>query len=147
MDADSYFSKTKKRPPKTKPRAKPLPKAKEAYLEAEETLFQELEEHSIGYERKFQPIHTKHWRFDFHIVKLRLLIEIVGGPWSGGRGGKLAMKAWSFDRYDVAEEMGYTFVRFEPDHIESGYVIQWIQSQLERLDNGTDQTISPDRPN
>ena len=147
MDEKEYFWKTKKRPPKTKARAKPLPKAKEKYLEAEETLFQELEEHLIGYERKFQFESTKNWRFDFHIVKLRLLIEIAGGPWSGGRGGKLAMKAWSFDRYDVAEEMGYTFVRFEPDHIESGYVIQWIQNQLERLDNGTDQTISPDRPN
>ncbi|SDY60374.1 hypothetical protein [Acinetobacter kyonggiensis] len=147
MDADAYFWKTKKRPPKTKPRAKPLPKAKEAYLEAEETLFQELEEHSIGYERKFQFEPTKHWRFDFHIVKLRLLIEIAGSPWSGGRGGKLAMKAWSFDRYDVAEEMGYTFVRLEPHQIESGYAINWIQSQLERLDNGTDQTISTDRPN
>lgn len=147
MDENDYFWKTKKRPPKTKPRAKPLPKAKEAYLEAEETLFQELEEHSIGYERKFQFEPTKHWRFDFHIVKLRLLIEIAGGPWSGGRGGKLAMKAWSFDRYDVAEEMGYTFVRLEPHQIESGYAINWIQSQLERLDNGTDQTISPNGSN
>ena len=80
MDADSYFWKTKKRPLKTKPRTKPLPKAKEKYLEAEETLFQELEEHLIGYERKFQFEPTKHWRFDFHIVKLRLLIEIVGSP-------------------------------------------------------------------
>ena len=138
MDEKEYFWKTKKRPPKTKARAKPLPKAKEKYLEAEETLFQELEEHSIGYERKFQFEPTKHWRFDFHIVKLRLLIEIAGGPWSGGRGGKLAMKAWSLDRYDIAEEMGYTFVRFEPDHIESGYVIQWIQGQLKRLEDGTD---------
>ena len=151
MDEKEYFWKTKKRPAKTKARAKPLPKAKEAYLEAEETLFQELEEHSIGYERKFQFEPTKHWRFDFHIVKLRLLIEIAGGPWSGGRGGKrggkLAMKAWSLDRYDVAEEMGYTFVRLEPHQIESGYAINWIQGQLERLDNGTDQTIPTDRPN
>lgn len=136
MDEKEYFWKTKKRPLKTKARAKPLPKAKEAYLEAEETLFQELEEHSIGYERKFQPIHTKHWRFDFHIVKLRLLIEIAGSPWSVGRGGKKIANA--FYKYDLAEEMGYTFVRFEPDHIESGYVIQWIQGQLKRLEDGTD---------
>ena len=147
MDVNDYFWKTKKRPPKTKASAKPLPKAKEKYLEAEETLFQELEEHSIGYERKFQFEPTKHWRFDFHIVKLRLLIEIAGGPWSGGRGGKLAMKAWSLDRYDVAEEMGYTFVRLEPHQIESGYAINWIQNQLERLEDGTDQTISTNRPN
>ena len=144
MDANDYFWKTKKRPPKTKARSKPLPKAKEKYLEAEETLFQELEEHSIGYERKFQFESTKHWRFDFHIVKLRLLIEIAGGPWSGGRGGKLANKAWSLDRYDAAEEMGYTFVRLEPHQIELGYAINWIQRQLKRLEDGTDQTIPTD---
>ena len=142
MDANDYFSKTKKRPPKTKPRAKPLPKAKEKYLEAEEALFQELEENLIGYERKFQFEPTKNWRFDFHIVKLKLLIEIAGSPWSVGRGGRKIANA--FNKYDLAEDMGYRHIRFEPDHIESGYVIQWIQDQLERLDNGTDQTIPTD---
>ena len=142
MDANDYFWKTKKRPPKNKPRVKPLPKAKEAYLEAEETLFQELEEHLIGYERKFQFEPNKNWRFDFHIVKLRLLIEIAGSPWSVGRGGKKIANA--FCKYDFSEEMGYRHIRFEPDHIESGYVIQWIQDQLERLEDGTDQTIPTD---
>ena len=143
MDVDSYFWKTKKRPLKTKPRTKPLPKAKEKYSEAEETLFQELEEHMIGYERKFQFESTKNWRFDFYIVKLRLLIEIAGSPWSVGRGGKKI--ANEFNKYDLAEDMGYRHIRFEPDHIESGYVIQWIQGQLKRLEDGTDQTISTDR--
>ena len=143
MDANDYFWKTKKRPPKNKPRVKPLPKAKEAYLEAEEALFQKLEEHLIGYERKFQFEPTKNWRFDFHIVKLRLLIEIAGSPWSVGRGGRKIANA--FNKYDLAEDMGYRHIRFEPDHIESGYVIQWIQDQLERLEDGTDQTLSADR--
>ncbi|MGR3977563.1 DUF559 domain-containing protein [Acinetobacter sp. 1207_04] len=143
MDADSYFWKTKKRPLKTKPRTKPLPKAKEKYLEAEEGLFQELEENLIGYERKFQFEPTKNWRFDFHIVKLRLLIEIAGSPWAVGRGGKKIANA--FNKYDLAEDMGYTFLRFEPHQIESGYAINWIQSQLKRLEDGTDQTISTDR--
>ena len=97
----------------------------------------------IGYERKFQFESTKNWRFDFYIVKLRLLIEIAGSPWAVGRGGKKIANA--FNKYDLAEDMGYRHIRFEPDHIESGYVIQWIQGQLERLDNGTDQTISTDR--
>ena len=143
MDANDYFWKTKKRPPKTKARAKPLPKAKEKYLEAEEALFQELEENLIGYERKFQFESTKNWRFDFHIVKLRLLIEIAGSPWSVGRGGRKIANA--FNKYDLAEDMGYRHIRFEPDHIESGYVIQWIQDQLERLEDGTDQTLFADR--
>ena len=142
MDIDKYKTLTNKRPIKTKPRTRPLPKAKDAYLEAEESLFQELEEHLIGYEREFQFESTKNWRFDFYIVKLRLLIEIAGSQWSVGCGGKKI--ANSFNKYDLAEEMGYTFVRFEPHQIESGYVINWIQGQLKRLDNGTDQTISAD---
>ena len=139
MDIDDYFWKTKKRPIKTKPRNKPLPKAKEKYLEAEETLFQELEEYRIGYRRKFQFESTKNWRFDFYIVRLNLLIEIAGSPWSVGRGGKKIANA--FSKYDDAEEMGYTFVRLEPHQIESGYAINWIKGQLERLEDGTVQTI------
>ena len=53
IGAESYFWKTKKRAFKTKPRTKRLPKVKEKYLEAEEKLLQELEDHLIGYERKF----------------------------------------------------------------------------------------------
>lgn len=143
MDIDDYFWKTKKRPPKTKPRTKPLPRAKEKYLEAEETLFQELEEYRIGYCRKFQFESTKNWRFDFYIVKLNLLIEIAGSPWSVGRGGKKI--ANSFNKYDLAEDQGYTFVRLEPHQIESSYAINWIRSQLERLEDGTVQTIPTDR--
>lgn len=142
MNADDYFWKTKKRPLKTKPRSKPLPKAKEKYLEAEEKLFQELEEHSIGYERKFQFKSTKNWRFDFYIVRLRLLVEIAGSPWSVGRGGRKIANA--FCKYDVAEEMGYRHIRFEPCHVESGYVIQWIQEQLGVTLNGPVQTIPTD---
>ena len=143
MDADSYFWKTKKRPPKIKPRSKPLPKAKEKYLKAEETLFQELEEHRIGYRRRFKFESTKNWRFDFYIVKLNLLIEIAGSSWSVGRGGKKIANA--FNKYDLAEDMGFTFLRFEPHHIESGYAIRRIQGQLERLEDGAGQTIPTDR--
>ncbi|MBP4217796.1 hypothetical protein ITE49_18780, partial [Acinetobacter baumannii] len=49
MDSTEYFWLTRKKEPKTKPKSRPLPKAKEKYLKAEETLFQELEEHRIGY--------------------------------------------------------------------------------------------------
>ena len=139
MDIDKYKTLTNKRPIKTKPRTRPLPKAKEKYLEAEETLFQELEEHAIGYERKFQFESTKNWRFDFYIVRLRLLIEIAGSPWSVGRGGKKIANA--FNKYDLAEDLGYRIVRLEPHQIESGYAIHWIKTQLERLEDGTDQTI------
>ncbi|MFX4717679.1 hypothetical protein ABTB07_22515, partial [Acinetobacter baumannii] len=84
------------------PKSRPLPKAKQKYLEAEATLKEELEDLAIGFEQKFQPIHTKHWRFDFDIVKLRLLIELEGGSWSGGRSGTVSIQAWRLDRCDHA---------------------------------------------
>lgn len=49
MDADAYFWKMKKRPPKNKPRAKPLPKAKDAYLEAEEEFEYTLNVFGLNY--------------------------------------------------------------------------------------------------
>ncbi|EFF82126.1 hypothetical protein HMP0015_2408 [Acinetobacter haemolyticus ATCC 19194] len=133
MDIDKYFKLTRKRAPKTKPKSRPLPKAKQNYLEAEETLFQELEENRIGYRRKFQFESTKNWRFDFYIVKLGLLIEIAGSSWAVGRGGKKV--ANSFCKYDQAEQSGYKIERFEPCQIESGYVIHWIKGELERLEH------------
>ena len=139
MDIDDYFWKTKKRPHKTKPRAKPLPKAKEKYLEAEEDFEHALNVLGIKYEKKFQFKSTKHWRFDFHLIEHRILVEISGGPWSGGRKGKLANKAWSMDRYDHANEMGFTVVRLEsanrykidesgPLQIEAQFSSQWLKN-------------------
>lgn len=75
-------------------------------------------------------------------MKLNLLIEIAGSPWAVGRGGRKI--ANSFNKYDLAEDQGYIFVRLEPHQIESGYAINWIRSQLERLEDGTVQTIPTD---
>lgn len=155
MDADTYFLKTKKRPLKTKPRSKPLPKANEKYLEAEDNFEQLLEFLEIKFEKCFQFESTKHWRFDFHLIEHRILVEISGGPWSGGRGGKLKNKAWSMDRYDVAEAMGYTVVRIEsaprykiqedgPLQVEVNFSSQWLKNLKGQIFNGTDQTISTD---
>ena len=104
-----------------------------------ETLFQELEEHLIGYRRKFQFESTKNWRFDFYIVKLNLLIEIAGSPWAVGRGGRKIANA--LGKYDLALDRGYVFERLEPQQIESGYAINWIKSELARIEDGTNQTI------
>ena len=103
MDIDKYKALTNKKPIKIKPRTRPLPKAKDAYLEAEENFEHALNIFGIKYEKQFHFKSTKHWRFDFNLIEHRILVEISGGPWSGGRGGKLKNKAWSLDRYDDAE--------------------------------------------
>lgn len=124
MEESIYKDLSRRKLPKKKPRTKPLPKATEKYLEAEELLIQQLFENRIAYIAKFQFKTTKHWRFDFHIVRKRILIEIVGSPWATGRGGKSV--ANDFNKYDHAEELGYEVHRFEPAQINSNFVINWI---------------------
>lgn len=153
MDYKEYFWLTRKKEPITKPKSRPLPKATQKYLDAEEELTETLDNLEIKYEKKFQFKSTKHWRFDFHLIEHRILVEIAGGPWSGGRKGKLKNKAWSLDRYDVAEEMGYTVVRIEtaarhridesgPLQMRKDYASQWLKNLKRQIFNGSDQTIS-----
>lgn len=139
MELDEYKSLTNKKPIKTRPRTRPLPKAGEKYLEAFDRLKEILDRMEIKYEKYFHFKSTKHWRFDFHLIEYRMLIEIAGGPWSGGRKGKLATKAWSIDRYDHAEEMGYRYMRFETGDIYMGRATKWLRNL--KASYGTVQTI------
>ncbi|MGC3818631.1 hypothetical protein [Acinetobacter sp. G11] len=152
MNPDQYKALTDKGPLKKKPRTRPLPKAGEKYLEAFDRLKEILNRMEIKYEEYFHFKSTKHWRFDFHLIEYRMLIEIAGGPWSGGRKGKLATKAWSMDRYDHANEMGFTVVRLEsanrykidesgPLQIEAQFASQWLKNLKRESLNGPVQTI------
>lgn len=144
MDPKHYKKLTDKDLIKNKPRNRPLPKAGEKYLEAFDRLKEILDRMEIKYEEYFHFKTTKHWRFDLHLVGYLTLIEIAGGPWSGGRKGKLATKAWSIDRYDHAEEMGYRYIRFEVSDISSSNrAIQRLRNL--RASHGTVQTIPTDR--
>ncbi|WP_216936227.1 MULTISPECIES: hypothetical protein [unclassified Acinetobacter] len=142
MDIDLYKCLTAKAPIKKKPRTRPLPKAGEKYLEVFDRLKEILVRMEIKYEEYFHFKSTKHWRFDLHLIEYRYLIEIAGGPWSGGRKGKLATKAWSIDRYDHAEEMGYRYQRFEINDINMGRATKWLRNL--KASHGTIQTIPTD---
>ena len=143
MDEKSYKLFTQKIPPKKKSRTRPLPKASDKYLEAFDRLKEILDRMEIKYEEYFHFKSTKHWRFDLHLVGYLTLIEIAGGPWSGGRKGKLATKAWSIDRYDHAEEMGYRYHRFEVNDINMGRATAWLRNL--KASYGTVQTIPTER--
>jgi hypothetical protein len=139
MNPDQYKALTDKGSLKKKSRTRPLPKAGEKYLEAFERLKEIIDRMEIKYEEYFHFKSTKHWRFDLHLIEYRMLIEIAGGPWSWGRKGKLATKAWSIDRYDHAEEMGYRYMRFETGDINMGRATKWLRNL--KVSYGTDQTI------
>ncbi|MDH1690832.1 hypothetical protein [Acinetobacter junii] len=151
MEADKYLQLTRKRQPKAKPRNKPLPKANEKYLEAFEDIERALQILDIKYEKLFQFESTKHWRFDFHLIEYRILVEISGGPWSAGR--KRKRISHDADREDTAYKMGFTIVRLEssarfkineagPLQIQAGFAHQWLKNLKRHIFNEPNKTIS-----
>lgn len=153
MESTKYFELTKKREHKTKPRNTPLPKAKQNYLEAFKNFEQALLVFEIGYEKLFQFESTKHWRFDFHLIEYRILIEIAGGPWSAGR--KRKRISHDADREYTAYKMGYTIVRLDssarfkineadPLQIQASFTHQWLKNLKRHSFNEPNPTISTD---
>ncbi|MDS9863876.1 hypothetical protein XB97_05990 [Acinetobacter pittii] len=150
MDTKDYFWLTRKKEPKTKPKSRPLPKATQKYLEAEEEFTQALDVLEIKYEKKFQIKSTKHWRFDFHLIEHRILVEIAGGPWSAGR--KRKRISHDADREDTAYKMGFTIVRLEssarfkineagPLQIQAGFSHQWLKNLKRHTFNEPNKTV------
>ncbi|AMW78894.1 hypothetical protein AMD27_08390 [Acinetobacter sp. TGL-Y2] len=146
MDIDLYKSLTGKAPLKSKVKHKSLAKLSEKYVEAFDRLKEIIDRMEIKYEEYFHFKSTKHWRFDLHLIEYRMLIEIAGGPWSGGRKGRLATKAWSIERYDHANEMGYRYMRFEQADINMGRTTAWLRN-LKANHGTTIQTIPTDGAN
>lgn len=62
MDTSKYLKITKKSLSKTKLKSRPLPKAKQAYLDTFEDMKRALQIFDIKYEKLFQFKSTKHWR-------------------------------------------------------------------------------------
>lgn len=90
MDIEKYNKLTNKAPIKTKPKTRPLPKATQKYLEAFERFKEILDRMEIKYEEYVYFKSTRNWRFDFHLIKYRMLIKIASGSWSSGHGCRLA---------------------------------------------------------
>ena len=63
-------------------------------------------------EFKFHP--SRKWRADFAIPSRRLLIEIEGGAWSGGRHTRGAGFVGDMLKYNAAAILGYRVLRYQP---------------------------------
>lgn len=127
-----------------------MPKATEKYLKAEEEFTKALDVLEFKYEKKFQFKSTKHWRFDFHLIEHRILVEIAGGPWSAGR--KRKRISHDADREDTAYKMGFTIVRLEssarfkineagPLQIQAGFSHQWLKNLKRHTFNEPNKTV------
>ncbi len=57
---------------------------------------------------------TRKWRADFCLPTYRILVEIEGGIFSGGRHTRGAGFAGDMEKYNEACKMGYCVMRYQP---------------------------------
>ena len=93
----------------------------------EAALIQQLKTLKIEFEQEFQFHKTRKWRADFHIKNTKLLIEVEGGIWSGGRHTRGKGYIGDMEKYNAATMMGYQVLRFSTEQVTSGFAIKQIE--------------------
>lgn len=81
----------------------------------------------IGFEQEYKFHPKRKWRADFLITGTKILIEVEGGIWSGGRHTRGRGYIGDMEKYNSAAMMGFTVLRFSTEQVKAGMAIKQIE--------------------
>lgn len=113
--------------PRSKPKRRVLVKKERVVSEGEATLVQHLKTHKIDFEQEYKFHPKRKWRADFLITGTKILIEVEGGIWSGGRHTRGKGYIGDMEKYNSAAMMGFTVLRFSTEQVKAGVAIKQIE--------------------
>jgi very-short-patch-repair endonuclease len=93
----------------------------------ESTLANQLRVLKISFEQEYKFHPKRKWRADFHIIGKKILVEVEGGVWSGGRHTRGKGYISDMEKYNAAVVMGYQVLRFSTEQVKSGLAVQQIE--------------------
>ena len=105
-------------------------KGEKVQSEGEATLATKLKALKIEFEQEFYFHPKRKWRADFHLVGKKILVEVEGGIWSGGRHTRGKGYIGDMDKYNSATMMGYQVIRFSTEQVKSGLAVQQIEKMV-----------------
>lgn len=117
----------------TKPKGRskrPKVKGEKIPNEFEAKLAGELKTLKIEFEQEFEFHPKRKWRADFHLVGKKILVEVEGAIWSGGRHTRGKGYIGDMEKYNAATMMGFQVLRFSTDQVKSGLAIQQIEKMV-----------------
>ena len=109
---------------------RPKVKGEKVPNEFEAKLARELKTLKIKFEQEFYFHPERKWRADFHLIDKKILVEIEGGIWSGGRHTRGKGYLGDMEKYNAATMMGFQVIRFSTDQVKSGHAIQQIEMMV-----------------
>lgn len=80
--------------------------------------------------REFRFAPLRKWRADFAFVDQKLLVEIEGGIWTGGRHTRGSGYEKDAEKYNAATVLGFRVLRFTGDMVKSGAAIETVIEAL-----------------
>lgn len=109
---------------------RPKVKGEKTPNEFEAKLARELKTLKIEFEQEFEFHPMRKWRADFHLVGKKILVEVEGAIWSGGRHTRGKGYIGDMEKYNAATMMGFQVIRFSTDQVKSGHAIQQIEKMV-----------------
>ncbi|MFI9459844.1 DUF559 domain-containing protein [Acinetobacter sp. NPDC052428] len=109
---------------------RPKVKGEKIPNEFEAKLARELKTLKIDFEQEFKFHPDRKWRADFHLVDKKILVEVEGAIWSGGRHTRGKGYIGDMEKYNAATMMGFQVIRFSTDQVKSGHAIQQIEKMV-----------------
>ncbi|WP_336017119.1 DUF559 domain-containing protein [Acinetobacter pittii] len=116
--------------PRSKTKRRASVKKERVVSEGEAALVQHLKSHKIGFEQEYKFHPTRKWRADFLITGTKILVEVEGGIWSGGRHTRGKGYIGDMEKYNSASMMGFTVLRFSSEQVKSGLAVQQIEKMV-----------------
>ncbi|SSO21328.1 Protein of uncharacterised function (DUF559) [Acinetobacter nosocomialis] len=95
--------------------------------EGETVLATHLKACKISFEKEYKFHPTRKWRADFFITGTKILVEVEGGIWSGGRHTRGKGYLGDMEKYNEASAMGFTVLRFSTEQVKSGLALKKIE--------------------
>jgi very-short-patch-repair endonuclease len=83
----------------------------------EAELMLQLRANHITYKPEFKFCEHRRWRADFLILGTRILVEVEGGTWSGGRHTRGKGYEQDCEKYSWAAAHGWTVLRFTTEQV------------------------------
>ncbi|HFG6965477.1 DUF559 domain-containing protein [Acinetobacter baumannii] len=84
----------------------------------------------ISFEKDYKFHPKRKWRADFLITGTKILVEVEGGIWSGGRHTRGKGYIGDMEKYNEAAMMGFTVLRFSTEQVKSGLAVQQIEKMV-----------------